>query len=88
MFILRKLSLTLFLTVFLATCSGQTVSYVYVGTSQGVYLYNADSHGTLSLVSGSPFSIAGTATGSNGRYFLSQGTNYLHSYPVASNGAI
>lgn len=88
MFILRKLPLSLLLTAFLATCSGQTVSYVYIGTSQGVYLYNADSHGTLSLVSGSPFSIAGTATGSNGRYFLSQGTNYLHSYPVASNGAI
>jgi hypothetical protein len=91
MFPSRKLSLaSLFVAASLATCFSQTpaVSHVYVGTNQGVYLYNADSTGSLSLVSGSPFSIAGTATGSNGSYFLSQGTNYVHSYPVASNGAI
>jgi hypothetical protein len=63
-------------------------TYVYVGTTKGVYLYNAASNGSLSLVSGSPFSIAGNAVGSNGKYFLSLGTNYLHSYPVASNGAL
>jgi hypothetical protein len=40
------------------------------------------------LVSGSPFSIAGSALGSNGKYFVSLGTAYLHSYPVSSNGAI
>jgi hypothetical protein len=63
-------------------------AHVYVGTTKGVYLYSAASNGSLSLVSGSPFSIAGNAVGSNGKYFLSLGTNYLHSYPVASNGAI
>jgi Big-like domain-containing protein len=64
------------------------VAYVYVGTTKGVYLYNAASNGSLSLVSGSPFSIAGNAIGSNGKFLLSLGTNYLHSYPVASNGAL
>jgi hypothetical protein len=64
------------------------VAYVYVGTTKGVYLYSAASNGSLTLVSGSPFTIAGTEVGSNGKYFVSLGTNYLHSYPVASNGAI
>jgi Bacterial Ig domain len=63
-------------------------AYVYVGTTKGVYLYNAASNGSLSLVSGSPFSITGSAVGSNGKYFVSLGTTYLRSYPVASNGAI
>lgn len=64
------------------------VSYVYVGTSNGAYLYDAASNGVLTRVSGSPFPIAGSAVGSNGKYFVSLGTAYLHSYPVASNGAI
>jgi hypothetical protein len=64
------------------------VAYVYVGTGKGVYLYNAASNGSLSLVSGSPFSITGSAIGSNGKYFVSLGTAYLRFYPVASNGAI
>jgi hypothetical protein len=71
-----------------ATPAAAQAAYVYVGTSKGVYLYNAASNGSLSLVTGSPFSIAGNAVGSNGKYFLSLGTNYLHSYPVASNGAL
>ena len=71
-----------------ATPAAAGVAYVYVGTTKGVYLYNAASNGSLSLVSGSPFSIAGSAVGSNGKYFLSLGTNYLHSYPVTSNGAL
>jgi hypothetical protein len=61
---------------------------VYVGTGKGAYLYNAAPNGSLSLVSGSPFSITGSAIGSNGKYFVSLGTTYLRSYPVASNGAI
>src|SRR5690242_6960988 len=64
------------------------VSDVYVGTSNGVYLYHAASTGKLSLVSGSPYPVAGTAIGSNHNYFFSQDPNYLHSYSVASNGAI
>jgi hypothetical protein len=71
-----------------ATTSSSAQAHVYVGTSKGVYLYDAASNGSLSLVSGSPFTIAGSAAGSNGKYFVSLGTAYLHSYPVASNGAI
>jgi hypothetical protein len=71
-----------------ATPAAAQAAYVYVGTTKGVYLYSAASNGSLSLVSGSPFSIAGNAVGSNGKYFVSLGTAYLHSYPVASNGAL
>jgi len=71
-----------------ATAAAAQAAYVYVGTTKGVYLYNAASNGSLSLVSGSPFSITGSAVGSNGKYFFSLGTAYLRSYPVASNGAI
>lgn len=93
MFTLRKLfAASLFLAAPLTTCFCQTptshVAYVYVGTTKGVYLYDAASNGALTLVSGSPFAIAGNAIGSNGKYFASLGTDYLHSYPVASNGAI
>lgn len=64
------------------------VSDVYVGTSIGVYVYHAASNGNLSLVSGSPYSVAGTAIGSNHHYLLSLDPNYLHAYALASNGAI
>jgi hypothetical protein len=71
-----------------ATVSASAVAYVYVGTAKGVYLYDAASNGKLTLVSGSPFKTAGTAIGSNGKYFITLGTHYVHSYAVASNGAI
>jgi hypothetical protein len=71
-----------------ATVSASAVAYVYVGSAKGVYLYDAASNGKLTLVSGSPFKTAGTAIGSNGKYFITLGTHYVHSYAVASNGAI
>jgi hypothetical protein len=71
-----------------ATVSASNVAYVYVGTAKGVYLYDAASDGKLTLVSGSPFRTAGLAIGSNGKYFITLGTYYVHSYLVASNGAI
>lgn len=79
-----------------ANCFAQTpanstaaqAAYVYVGSTKGVYLYNAAPNGSLTPVSGSPFPIAGSAIGSNGKYFVSLGTDYVHSYSVASNGAI
>lgn len=97
MFCIRRVSpaIVVFAVTF-ATCLGQTPAtaaaandaYVYIGTTKGVYLYDAAANGSLTPVSGSPFSIAGSAVGSNGKYFLSLGTNYIHSYSVASNGAI
>jgi hypothetical protein len=38
-----------------ATPPAAGVAYVYVGSAKGVYLYNAASNGSLSLVSGSRF---------------------------------
>jgi hypothetical protein len=87
----KQFAAILFLSASLTTCLCQTtshVAYVYVGTTKGVYLYDAASNGALTLVSGSPFTIAGNAIGSNGKYLVSLGADYVHSYPVASNGAI
>src|ERR1039458_1681114 len=64
------------------------VAYVYVGTSKGVDFYDAASNGKLTLVKGSPFQTSGLAIGSNGKYFISLGTYWVHSYPVTSTGAI
>jgi hypothetical protein len=64
------------------------VAHVYIGTTKGVVLYNAASDGQLTLVEGSPFQTSGLAIGSNGKYFITLGTEDIHSYPIASNGAI
>jgi hypothetical protein len=94
MHLARSVSLALSvvaLTACSTTCFAQsptTTAYVYVGTPKGVYLYNASANGALTAVSGSPFAVTGNAVGSNGSYFLSLDTNYVHSYPVAANGAI
>ena len=61
---------------------------VYVGTSKGVNLYDVASNGKLTLIPGSPFKVTGTAAASNGKYFITLGTQSLHSYPVAANGAL
>jgi hypothetical protein len=74
-----------------ALCTGAAsaqVAHVYVQTARGVNLYDASSTGKLSLVSGSPFQTTGLMIGSNGTHFITLGTDYVHSYPVASNGAI
>ncbi len=56
------------------TASTSDVAHVYVGTTKGVYLYDAASNGKLTLVSGSPFqSAAGLLIGSNGRYLITFG---------------
>ncbi len=70
------------------TVSATDVANVYVGTANGVLLYHAAASGKLTLVSGSPFSIAGSAVGSNRKYFVSLDPSNLYSYPVLSNGAI
>jgi hypothetical protein len=64
------------------------VAYVYVSTSKGTDLYDAASNGKLTLVSGSPFPTSGYMVGSNGKYFITAGTNDIYSYKIASNGAI
>jgi hypothetical protein len=84
-------SILLAIAAFSTTCFAQSsaaAAYVYIGTTKGVYLYDSSTNGALTSVSGSPFSIVGSAVGSNGSYFVSRGTDYVHSYPVASSGAI
>jgi hypothetical protein len=64
------------------------VAYVYVQSSYGVLAYSAASTGRLSKISGSPFATTGAIAGSTGYTFFTIGTDYIHSYPVASNGGI
>jgi hypothetical protein len=71
-----------------AASTPASVAYVYVGTSKGVNLYNASSTGKLTLVSSSPFKTTGLMIGSNQKYFITLGTDWVHSYPVEANGAI
>jgi hypothetical protein len=71
-----------------AAAGSSPVAYVYVSTSKGINLYDVASTGKLTLVSGAPFKTTGLMIGSNGKYFITLGTDYLHSYLIGSNGAI
>ncbi len=64
------------------------VAYVYVQTTKGVQVYSAASNGQLTKVSGSPFADTGQMGAINGSYLVSVGTEYVHTYPVESNGGI
>ena len=71
-----------------ATTAPPPVAHVYVQTPQGVNLYNTSSTGKLTLAAGSPFKTVGLMVGTNGKYFISNGTNYVHVYAMSSTGAI
>ena len=60
------------------TTSTSPVAYIYVQTSKGVNLYDASAAGKLTLVTGSPFKTEGSMGGSNGKYLISVGTDYIH----------
>jgi hypothetical protein len=65
------------------------IADVYVGTTKGIYLYDAATTGKLTLVSGSPFKTpAGLLIGVTGKYLITLGTHLIHSYLLDSNGAI
>ena len=57
-------------------------------TAKGVNVYDATAAGKLSLVNGSPFSTSGQMGGINGKYLISVGTDYLHTYSIESNGTV
>jgi hypothetical protein len=59
-----------------------------VQTPQGVNLYNTSPTGQLTLAAGSPFKTVGLMVGTNGKYFISNGTNYVHVYAMSLAGAI
>lgn len=71
-----------------ATTAPAAVAYVYLQTIHGVNAYAVASSGKLTLVAGSPFKTLGLMMGGTGKYFITLGTFDIHSYLVASNGAI
>jgi hypothetical protein len=69
-------------------------AYLYVSGSSNssnnnvdVYAYSAASDGTLTPVSGSPFSSPGGIQATNGKYLFGTDGTEIYSYSVASNGA-
>jgi Big-like domain-containing protein len=72
-----------------ATVTASPVAHVYVGTTGGIYLYDAAPNGGLSPAAGSPYkNTVGLMLGPAGSHFITEGTNYLHSYPLTSRGGI
>jgi hypothetical protein len=65
-----------------------SVAHVYVQTTKGVNLYDAAANGKLTLVNGSPFQTVGEMIGSNGKYFITLGTNLVRTYAIEPDGAI
>jgi hypothetical protein len=84
---LRKL-LSALLLLPAAAMAASPVAHVYVQTTKGVNLYNVAFNGQLSLASGSPFKTVGLMVGTNGKFFFSNGTTYIHVYAMTSTGAI
>lgn len=66
----------------------KAAAHIYIQDSKGVDVYRANAAGQLTLVKGSPFPIIGAMEDVNGKYLISIGKRLLHSYPVASNGAL
>jgi hypothetical protein len=70
------------------TTAPVTEALLYVATNKGINLYDALSTGKLTLISTTPYQTSGLMIGSNGKTFVTLGTDYIHTYAVASNGAI
>jgi hypothetical protein len=65
------------------------VAYVYIPSTKGIYGYSATSAGKLTPIPGSPFTeTTGLAIATNGKYFITVGTDWVHSYAIAANGAL
>src|ERR1700722_4380490 len=65
------------------------VALVYVPTSNGINVYDASSAGKLTEIASSPFkNTSGLFIGTNGKFVITLGTDYVHSYEVSSTGAI
>ncbi len=74
-----------------AQSTSSSSAYLYIqiqGPEGAVYGLSASSTGQLSPISGSPFKLAGKIIGSNKLQSLTMGQDFLHSYAVASDGAI
>ncbi len=85
----RKVQLFCLIATLCSGAASAQVAYVYVPTPKGIYAYDASSAGKLTLIKGAPFTeTSGLLIGTNGKYVITLGTDYVHSYAVASNGAI
>jgi len=74
-----------------AQSAPSTAAYVYIqiqGPSGAIYGFNASSTGKLTAIPGAPWKVTGQIVGSNGSQLIALGTDNIHSYAVASNGAI
>lgn len=71
-----------------ATTAPAAVAYVYLQTIHGVNAYAVATSGKLTLIAGSPFKTLGLMMGGTGKYFITLGTFDIHSYLMASSGAI
>jgi hypothetical protein len=74
-----------------ASTTPSTAAYVYIqiqGPQGAVYGFRASSTGRLSTIPGSPFKPAGQIVGGTPTKFFTLGKDLIHSYGIASNGAI
>jgi hypothetical protein len=71
-----------------AVATTARVADVYVQAKSGVFVFNANSAGQLSLVPRSPFADSGQMEAVRGNALISIGTDYIHTYAIASNGGV
>jgi hypothetical protein len=74
-----------------AQSTSSTAAYVYIqidGPQGAVYGFSASSTGKLSAIPGAPWKPTGQIVGSNKSQFITLGEDNIHSYAVASGGAI
>jgi hypothetical protein len=74
-----------------AQSTSSTAAYVYIqiqGPAGAVYGFSASSTGQLTAIPGAPWKPAGEIIGSNKSQFFTQGEDLIHSYGMASDGAL
>ena len=72
----------------ISNSASATVANIYLPAAGGVDVYSVNAAGKLTLVKGSPFSVTGEMEDVNGKYLISVGNTWLHSYPIESSGAL
>jgi hypothetical protein len=74
-----------------AQSTSSTAAYVYIqiqGPEGAVYGFRSSSTGQLTAIPGAPWKPAGLIIGDNKSLLVTMGEDNLHSYGIASNGAI
>lgn len=75
----------------IAATTSSPSAYVYVqidGPSGAIYGFDASSAGKLTAMPGAPWKVTGQVVGDNKSQLITLGTSNIHSYAVASDGAI